>query len=305
MIIVGGGPAGLTAALYLAREDVSVLVVDRAALGGQAGITERIDNIPGFDAGVSGEEFAERLRRQIQRFGAEGLVAQEVESITGDGADFVVKTSLGDSYRSRAVLLAPGSTYRRLNAPGEDQLIGAGVHFCATCDGPFYKGEPVLVIGGGNSGVQEAIFLTKFTDDVTLIERGDRLKASSVLVERAESDPKLTVRLNTSVTEFKGDDRLRSVVLRDNVAGAVEEQAFSAAFLFIGLVPNTQFLRGVVDLDQWGYIKARADLKTSAAGIYAAGDARLGSTKQIVAAAGEGATAALQIREYLGQSKEM
>ena len=305
MIIVGGGPAGLTAALYLAREDVSVLVVDRAALGGQAGITERIDNIPGFDAGVSGEEFAERLRRQIQRFGAEGLVAQEVESITGDGAHFVVKTSLGDSYRSRAVLLAPGSTYRKLNAPGEDQFIGAGVHFCATCDGPFYKGEPVLVIGGGNSGVQEAIFLTKFTDAVTLIERGDRLKASSVLVERAESDPKLTVRLNTSVTEFKGDDRLRSVVLRDNVAGAVEEQAFSAAFLFIGLAPNTQFLRGVVDLDQWGYIKARADLKTSAAGIYAAGDARLGSTKQIVAAAGEGATAALQIREYLGQSTEM
>lgn len=305
MIIVGGGPAGLTAALYLAREDVSVLVVDRAALGGQAGITERIDNIPGFDAGVSGEEFAERLRRQIQRFGAEGLVAQEVESITGDGAHFVVKTSLGDSYRSRAVLLAPGSTYRKLNAPGEDQFIGAGVHFCATCDGPFYKGEPVLVIGGGNSGVQEAIFLTKFTDAVTLIERGDRLKASSVLVERAGSDPKLTVRLNTSVTEFKGDDRLRSVVLRDNVAGAVEEQAFSAAFLFIGLAPNTQFLRGVVDLDQWGYIKARADLKTSAAGIYAAGDARLGSTKQIVAAAGEGATAALQIREYLGQSTEM
>lgn len=305
MIIVGGGPAGLTAALYLAREDVSVLVVDRAALGGQAGITERIDNIPGFDAGVSGEEFAERLRRQIQRFGAEGLVAQEVESITGDGAHFVVKTSLGDSYRSRAVLLAPGSTYRKLNAPGEDQFIGAGVHFCATCDGPFYKGEPVLVIGGGNSGVQEAIFLTKFTDAVTLIERGDRLKASSVLVERAGSDPKLKVRLNTSVTEFKGDDRLRSIVLRDNVAGAIEEQAFSAAFLFIGLAPNTQFLRGVVDLDQWGYIKARADLKTSAAGIYAAGDARLGSTKQIVAAAGEGATAALQIREYLGQSKEM
>lgn len=299
LIIIGGGPAGLMAAVYTAREDIPTLVIDRAALGGQAAITEKLENFPAFDEGIGGSELAERLGRQTKRFGAEALVAQEVTSITSQNGYKMVTTALGDEYCSRAILLSPGSTYRRLNVPGEDSFIGAGIHFCATCDGPFYQGQEVLVVGGGSSGLQEGIFLTKFASKVTVVEFADELNASKILVERAMSDPKIEVFTGTSVQEFKGENRLQSTVLKDVKTGETREIQPAGVFIFIGMVPNTQFLKGVVDIDRWGYIETSPNLETSVSGIYAAGDARAGSTKQVAAAVGEGATAALMIRHFL------
>ena len=299
-IIVGGGPAGLTAALYLAREDISTLVVDRGALGGQAGITENMENVPGFPEGIDGAEFADRLARQAQRFGVEALVGQEVTSIGPDPNGYIlVRTSMGDEYCSKALLLAVGSTYRRLDVPGEARFIGAGVHFCATCDGPSYRGKQVVVVGAGNSGVREGISLTKFADKVTILERGGQLKASPVLVERANSDPKILVLTNTSVAEFNGKYQLNSVMLKDERTDRTWDLDAAGAFLFIGLKPNTGFLKDIVDLDDRGFIKTSRTLETNIPGVFAAGDSRTGSTKQVASAAGEGATAALMIREYL------
>ena len=299
-IIVGGGPAGLTAAIYMAREDISTLVVDRGSLGGQAGMTESMENIPGFPEGIDGAEFAARLARQARRFGAEAVVAQEVTSIDLDPKGYIqVRTSAGGEYSSKALLLTPGSTYLRLGVPGEERLIGAGVHFCATCDGPSYRGKQVVVVGGGKSGVQEGISLTKFADKVTILERGDHLKASPVLIERANADPKIQVLTNTSVAEFIGRHQLNSVVLKDERTGRTWDDDVVGAFLYIGLTPNTGFLKGFVDLDDMGFIKTNRALETNVPGVFAAGDSRVGSTKQVASAAGEGATAALMIREYL------
>ena len=303
-IVIGGGPAGLTAAIYMTREDISTLVIDRGALGGQAGITERLDNVPGFPRGVTGAGLADRLAKQARRFGAETLVAQEATSITVQDGYKLVKTASGNDYCAHALVLVPGSTYRRLNVPGEDSFIGAGIHFCATCDGPLYTGKEILVVGGGNSGLQEGIFLTKFGSKVTIVEYADKLNASPVLTERAYSDPKIEVVTGTTVAEFSGDHRLRSVVLKGVKSGETWEMHPAAAFIFIGLVPNTGFLQGVVDLDQWGNIKTGPNLETDVPGIFAAGDARLGSTKQVAAAAGEGTTAALMVREYLGHHRK-
>ena len=299
VIIVGGGPAGLMASIYTGREDISTLVIDSGALGGQAATTAMLENFPAFDEGIGGPELAERLGKQSRRFGAETLVAQDVTSIAVRNGYKLVTTSLGDEYCASAIILTPGATYRRLQVPGEDKFIGAGVHFCATCDGPFYQGEELLVVGGGDSGVQEGIFLTKFATKVTIIEISDSLKASKILQERAYSDPKVAVMTNTTVQEFKGDQRLRSVVLQNSKSGESQEISPAAAFIFIGLVPNTGFLKGVVDLDDWGNIKTSPSLETNIEGIFAAGDARKGSTKQVAAAVGEGATAALMVRHYL------
>ena len=298
LIVIGGGPAGLTASLYAAREGIDTLVIERSGVGGQAGVTERIDNYPGFPDGIGGGDLADRIRAQVERFGVEVLPAQAVTSVSAQGQYKVVSTESGDDYSATAVLLTPGARYRRLNVPGEDDLIGAGVHFCATCDGPFYRGEQVVVVGGGNSGVEEGLFLTRFADKVTLLERGDQLRASRILREKAEAHPGLEVRLRTQVQEFRGTPKLESVVTVDD-DGQVNEIPASGAFIFIGLDPNTSFIEGSVDLDERRAILTAASMETSAEGVFAAGDARSGSTKQLTAAVGEGATAALMIREYL------
>ena len=195
LIIVGGGPAGLTAAIYAAREGMDTLVIERGAVGGQAGSTERIDNYPGFAEGISGAELADRMRQQAERFGVELLVAQTVASINpgpDSGGVRTVTTETGQEYRAPALLLTPGTRYRRLNVPGEEDFIGAGVHFCATCDGPFYRDMETLVVGGGNSGVEEGLFLTRFASHVTVLEVGDRLRASQVLQDKAAAHPRWT-----------------------------------------------------------------------------------------------------------------
>ncbi len=303
LIVVGGGPAGLTVALYAAREGIETLVIERSGVGGQAGLTERVDNYPGFSRGVGGAELADEMRAQVERFGVEILPAQAVTGIVAEGDYKVVRTETGDEYCSRVLLLATGARYRRLNVPGEEDFIGAGIHFCATCDGPFYKEQDMVVVGGGNSGIEEGLFLTKFASKVTVLERNDRLRASQILQEKAASHPQMEVLLNTTVEEFKGDVKLSAVVIKDVNTGEIKELRPAAVFVFIGLDPNTEFLRGIVDLDQWGSIKTSATLETNLEGIFAAGDVRSGSTKQVASAVGEGATAALMIRQYLEKTE--
>ncbi|MCU1588338.1 MAG: hypothetical protein JWN31_1831 [Frankiales bacterium] len=299
LVVVGSGPSGLTAALYAAREGISTLVVERAGVGGQAGVTERLDNFPGFPEGVTGAEFADRLRQQAERFGVEILSAQDVTEVVVDGDYRGVRTASGQEVRSSVVLLALGSTYRRLGVPGEDDFIGAGVHFCATCDGAFYKGKKLLVVGGGNSAGEESVFLTRFSPDITIATNGPELTASKVVIQKVEESEALTVRPSTTVAEFKGDTTLSSIVLRDVATGELTEEPFDGAFVFIGLSPNTDVVKDLIDLDEQGFVVTDAALQTSVPGVFAAGDVRAGSTKQAASAAGEGAAVALGIRRYL------
>jgi thioredoxin reductase (NADPH) len=299
LVVVGGGPAGLTAALYAAREGIETLVVERSGLGGQAGVTEQLDNYPGFPDGISGADFADRLVAQCRRFGVEILSAAEVTRVTSDGQYRAIRLANGYEVRAQAVLLAPGATYRRLGIAGEEDFIGAGVHFCATCDGPFYRGQEMLVVGAGNSAAEGALFLARFASRVIIAVRGPELSASKLAMTKVLGNPRIEVRPNTEVKEFRGDARLRSVLLHDTATGTDKELFPGAVFVFVGLEPNTQFLRGVVDLDEVGFVRTSPTLETSQSGVFAAGDARLGSTKQLVSAAGEGATAALMIRQYL------
>lgn len=297
LVVVGSGPAGLTAALYAAREGISTLVVERAGIGGQAGVTELLDNFPGFPEGVTGADFANRLRQQAERFGVEILAAQDVVEVSVDGDYRNVKMASRQEVTSFAVLLALGSTYKRLGAPGEEDFIGAGVHFCATCDGAFYKGKKLLVVGGGNSAGEESIFLTRFSPDITIATHGPGLTASKVVVEKVEENQAISVRPSTTVSAFKGNGKLSSVVLSSE--GKEVEEAFDGVFVFIGLSPNSAVVSGLVDLDAQGFIVTDAALQTSVPGIFAAGDVRAGATKQAASAAGEGAAVALGIRRYV------
>ncbi|HEX8997546.1 MAG TPA: FAD-dependent oxidoreductase [Ktedonobacterales bacterium] len=299
LIVVGGGPAGLTAALYAAREGIETLVIEQSGLGGQAAVTERLDNFPGFPEGVSGAEFADRLTEQARRFGVELLQAQAVTGLRAEDESRYVATADGREYGARAVLIASGSQYKRLGARGEEDFIGAGVHFCATCDGPFYKGAPVAVIGGGNSAVEESIFLARFASGVTILVRGDDVSASKLATDKAREEPRIAVRPHTEVVEFRGDGKLTGVLVRDRETGAEEEIHPAGVFVFIGLKPNSEWLPQEIARDAEGFVTTSATLETSVPGIFAAGDVRAGSTKQAASAAGEGATAALMIRGYL------
>jgi thioredoxin reductase (NADPH) len=319
LVVVGGGPAGLTAALYAAREGIDTLVIERAALGGQAAATERLDNMPGFADGIEGGEFGDQLRRQAARFGVEMLQAQDVVGMRSHDNYHCVGTADGSEYSAHALLIATGSRYRRLQVPGESDFIGAGIHFCATCDGPFYRGRPVAVVGGGNSATEESLFLANLAESVTLLVRGDQLNASQVIQEQVLRRPEITVRFNTEVERFHGaGGKLNAVTIRNNQTGDTEVIHPAGIFVFIGLTPNTGFVDPQrIQLDPWGFIVTGHDLvhcaqrppgyedrepgilETSVPGIFAAGDVRADSTKQVASATGEGATAALLIREYL------
>jgi thioredoxin reductase (NADPH) len=319
LIVVGGGPAGLTAAVYTAREAIDTLVIERAAFGGQAAGTEKLDNMPGFPQGVSGLDFSRRLRQQAERFGVELLQAQQVSKIRHVDNYFTVTTADGSRYSACALLITAGSRYKRLNVPGESDYLGAGVHFCATCDGPFYKGKQVVVVGGGNSAVEESLLLTQFAEHVTILVRGVEFKASQIIQQKVLDHPRIDVRWQTEVQEFIGEkSKLSRVRVRNNRTGSEEELSVDGAFIFIGLRPNSAFLKdsGVV-VDRWGFVvtghslRHLADgfqgpagreplmLETSLPGVFAAGDIRDTSTKQVVSAAGEGSAAALMVREYL------
>ncbi len=320
LIIIGGGPAGLTASIYASREGADTLLIERSGLGGQAGITVGLDNFPGFPEGISGQEFAERVTQQAKRFGVEILQAQDVEKLESDDGYNEVHTSDGKHYHARAVLIASGATYRKLDVPGEDDFIGAGIHFCATCDGPFYKGaKNIVVIGGGNSACEEGLHLTTFAEQVTLLVRGDKLTASQVAIDKInQPNSRVNVIYNVAVDSFEGENsKLKKINFHDSLTGRKDEIQPEAAFVFIGQKPNTEFAKGHLELDEYGFILAGHDLshgqsnedhmehlafETSMPGVFAAGDVRHGSTKQVASAVGEGAAAAISIRELLKRS---
>ena len=320
LIIIGGGPAGLTAAIYASREGSDVLLIERSGLGGQAGITVGLDNFPGFPEGISGQEFSERVTQQARRFGVEILQAVDVEKMEMEEGYHEVYTSDGKHYHSLAVLIATGASYRRLEVPGEDDYIGAGIHFCATCDGPFYKGaKEIVVIGGGNSAVEEGLHLTNFAEKVTLLVRGDRLTASQIAIDKVnEPTSRIDVKYNTIVEAIEGQDsKLKTIKYRYKDSNVIEELHPAAAFIFIGQTPNTGFLKGYAELDDYGFVLTGHDIvhgkeimgleplpfEASVSGIFVSGDARHGSTKQVASAVGEGAAASISIREFLRRSQ--
>ena len=320
LIIIGGGPAGLTAAIYASREGADVLLIERSGLGGQAGITVGLDNFPGFPEGISGQEFSERVTQQARRFGVEILQAVDVERLEMEEGYHEVYTSDGKHYHSKAVLIATGASYRRLEVPGEDDYIGAGIHFCATCDGPFYKGaKEIVVIGGGNSAVEEGLHLTNFAEKVTLLVRGDRLVASQFAIDKVnEPTSRIEVKFNTVVDAIEGQDsKLKTIKYHYKDNDKPEEIHPAAAFIFIGQTPNTGFLKDYVALDKFGFVLTGHDIvhgreimgmeplpfEASLSGIFVAGDARHGSTKQVASAVGEGAAASISIREFMRRSQ--
>ena len=300
LIIIGAGPSGLTTAIYAAREGIDTLILERAATGGQVAGTQVMDNYPGFDEGISGAELARRLTNQARRFGVEIVQACAVKSLSQNGQYLTVRTGRGNEYGARAVLIATGSRYRRLNVPGEQDLIGSAIHFCAVCDGPFYKDKDVVVVGGGNSGFQESIFLKRYARNLTIVEFLPEVKASKVLQEKIAEDPTVRVVTNHAVQSFEGArGKLSEIKVLDRATGATESWQADGVFIFIGLSPNSDYLPPQVERDRFGFVVTDATLETSMPGVFAAGDVRAGSTKQAAAAAGEGATAALMIREYL------
>jgi thioredoxin reductase (NADPH) len=305
LVIVGGGPAGLAAAIYAAREGIDAIVVDASALGGQAGISDRIDNYPGFPDGISGAELTERFVAQARRYGVEMLSAVSVKSIEPDGGDLVTTLASGQMLASHAVIVATGSTYRRLGVPGEDALIGAGVHYCATCDGPFYQGaDEVVVIGGGNSALEEGLHLSEFVKNVRVLARSG-LSASTVLQERVRSDPQFSVHTGVDIVELEGDrGRFSAVVARDRATDETFRFPSAAAFVFIGLDPNTDFLGGSADRDDGGFLLTSPTMETSIPGVFAAGDVRAGSTKQLGSAVGDGIAALLMTRRRLEDRRQ-
>lgn len=299
VVMIGAGPTSLTAAIYTTREDIETLLLDKGVIGGLAAITDWVDNYPGFPEGISGLDLAERLQKQAERFGAV-IDFAEVSKIEKLGNEVVLQTTSGE-IKSKAALVATGSDYKKLGIPGEDDFYGRGVHFCATCDGAFYREKRLVVVGGGNSAVQEAIFLTRYASKIDLLVRGSTFRASDVLQKELEKHKdKITVHFNMTTDEIIGEDK-KVIAVKGTLNGkdsvTIETDG---VFIFIGLKPNTGFLQGSgIELDEIGLVKTDENLETSVSGIFCAGDVRSGATMQIASAAGEGATAALNIRKYL------
>lgn len=298
VIIVGAGPAALTAAIYTTREDIDTLLFERGVVGGLAAVTDKIDNYPGFPDGVEGLKLAEDLRKQAERFGAV-IELGEVLAIHDEGEYRRLETTSGDM-EAKAVLIATGSDYKKIGVPGEEAYYARGVHYCATCDGAFYREKRLAVVGGGNSAIQEAIFLTRFATHIDLLVRSS-IKASDVLqteLQEYVKNGKITVHLQTSTEEIVGENNsVNGVKVTEN--GEAKTIAVDGVFVFVGLLPNSQFVKDTLALDEVGFVKTDADMMTNMKGVFAAGDIRSGATMQIASAAGEGATAALKMREFL------
>ncbi|HZJ34526.1 MAG TPA: FAD-dependent oxidoreductase [Candidatus Angelobacter sp.] len=299
VIMIGAGPSALTAAIYTTREDIGTVLYERAVVGGLAAITDKIDNYPGFPDGIEGLTLTEQMRKQSEKFGAK-IEVGEVTAIRDEGAQKVVTVD-GVEIKTKVVLIATGSGYNKIGIPGETEYYGKGVHYCATCDGAFYRNKRLVVVGGGNSAVQEAIFLTRFASHIDLLARST-VKASDILqreLQKSVDAGKITVHIGTTTDEIiTTDGHVTSVRVTTNSKSITIET--DGVFIFAGLRPNTQFLTDSgVELDEVGFIKTDAKLQTNIPGIFASGDVRSGATMQIASAVGEGATAALSIREYL------
>ena len=297
IIMIGAGPTALTAAIYTTREDIRTVLLEKAVIGGLAATTDWVDNYPGFPDGISGLDLAENLRKQAERFGAI-IELDEVSNVRKEN-DLVVLDTLSGERRAKAVLVATGTEYKKLGIAGEAEYLSRGVHYCATCDGAFYRDKKLIIVGGGNSAVQEALFLTKFASHIDLLVRST-LRASDVLLHELANNSKISVHLGVTTDEIIGDgQKVTRVNGADSTTGKSVTFDTDGVFVFIGLKPNTHFLGDAIQLDSQGFVITDLNLQTNLAGVFAAGDVRSGATMQIATAVGEGATAALRIREYL------
>ena len=303
IIMIGAGPSALAAAVYTTREDLDTVLLEKGVVGGLAATTDWVDNYPGFADGIEGLKLAEQLEAQAKRFGAD-IRYGEVVSIVDKGDYKEIVTMMDGVLKARAVLIATGSDYKKLGIPGEAEYYGRGVHYCATCDGAFYREKKLAVVGGGNSAVQEALFLTKFATHIDLLVRSE-LRASDVLqheLDDAVKAGKITVYLATTTDEIVSTDGKTVSGVKVTHDGEQSTLAVDGAFVFIGLLPNTGFLKSsAIELDEIGMVKTDIGLQTTMPGVFASGDVRSGATAQIASAVGEGATAALRMREYLDE----
>lgn len=305
VVIVGGGPAGLTAALYTSRAKLKTMLIDSVSILGQVAMTEHIENYPGFPGGISGLDMLDKFKEQAGVFGTEFLDGnvKKIEEHTIRG--YKAKRLWVDNkeYHALAVIVAAGAAPRMVGVPGEKEFRGRGVSYCATCDGPFFKNKSIVVVGGGDTAVQEACFLTSFAKKVTLIHRRDRLRAVKILQERAFANEKIDFIWDSNITEIRGKAKVEGVKVINKKTQEESELASEGVFIFIGFIPNTDFLKGMVDLDEEGYLIEDIAMKTSAPGLFVCGDCRQASFRQIITACGDGATAALSAQYYVEDLK--
>lgn len=288
----------MTAALYTSRAKLKTLLFEKLTPGGQIALTDLVENYPGFPEGITGPEISRRMEEQAKRYGTR-VEYEEVSGLEKKNGIFLIRTAGGGTFQSRTVIVASGASYRNLEVPGEKELTGKGVSYCATCDGAFFKEKEIIVVGGGDSAIQEGIFLTRFVKQLTVVHRRDQLRAHPLLQERARRNPKIKFEWETVVTEILGAKKVEAVKLKNLKSNQVREFKTEGVFVFIGHDPNTGFLRGLVDLDEKGYVKAGDHLTTKIPGLFAAGEVRAGAVRQLVSCCGEGCEAALQAQAYL------
>ncbi len=298
VIIIGAGPAGLTAAIYTARAKLKTLIIEKMIPGGQVTTTHLVENYPGFTEPVNGFVLMNNFQKQAQNFGAEILTSKEVVSIQKIGNLFKIKT-IDKEFESKSILIATGAKFKSLGIPGEEKFKGRGVSYCATCDGAFFKDKEVAVIGGGNSALEEALFLTKFVKKVYLIHRRKQFRADKIFQERVKENEKIETILSYIPLEIKGDNEVKSIVIQDVESGKKEELKVDGVFLFIGLNPNSEFLNNFVKTDENGYILVNENFETNIKGCFAAGDVIKKKVRQIATAVGDGAAAGVNIKDYI------
>lgn len=301
VVIVGAGPAGLTAAIYCSRGRLRTVVLERNMAGGQIALTDLVENYPGFPEGISGFDLASKMKEQAEKFGAEMREIEVVSELRADPEGCYLIVTDREEIRARSVILAPGVEPRRSGIPGESEFIGRGVSWCATCDGALYRGRTVAVIGGGDSAVEEGMFLTKFADKVYLVHRRDELRAAPIAQERAFANPKFEFVWDSIPKRIDGDKMVEALEVENVKTGEPRTLKVNGVFMYIGQIPNTAWLKNVVRLDEWGYIVTDEVLRTELPGVFACGDARANPLKQIAMAVGDGALAAVQAERYLDE----
>lgn len=299
IVIIGSGPAGLTAAQYAARADMKTVVLEQLSPGGQALLIDELENYPGFPEKTDGFTFSEAMTRQAQKFGAV-IEYTGAASVKKENDRFLIETTSNQTLTAKAVILATGAAHRPLGVPGEEKLSGRGVSYCATCDGPFFKGKKIFVVGGGDTACTDAAYLAHLSDDVTIVHRKDRFRAQKAVADKVLNHSNIRVLFNTEVTEIKGSDKVESVILFNNKDRTTTEEPADAVFIFVGTVPHTEPVPGL-EKDEAGYILTDSSMQTSLPGLFCAGDVRSTPFRQVVVACGEGAVAAHAAEEYIGK----
>ncbi len=301
-IIIGGGPAGMTAGIYLSRARLKTLIISDGVLGGQMVLTHEIANYPGVES-ISGYQLSNIMKKQAKAFGCVIKGNTSVESFNLEGEIKEVTLSDGNTYTANVVILTPGGRSRTLNMPGEAQFKGRGISYCATCDGDFFTGKEIVVVGGGNSALEEAVSLTRYATKVTIVHQFDHFQAFEYAVEEAKANDKINFIMESSIVKFNGDDKLESVEIENLKTGEIQDFKTDGVFIFIGYVPNTEFLKGTVNMNKWNEIIVDSDMLTSIPGVYAAGDSIVKRYRQVTTAVGDATVAALAASNYIHQLK--